>query len=221
MKPPFPVSQKLRLRLLAIAIAMLLYIQVHGQGVGSLTLDVPLQVHGLRSDLAIVSNLPESVRVTVQGLQARLNRLSTRDLHVVLDARQIVDPGRHDRSLQPTDVRLPVGMSVLRLRPEELHLEIDRIGELSVPVSAHFELPPGWVVRDLHLEPQQVVLRGPARHLAALRTIQTAPLHPEAGPFELPVAILPLVDQGIAPREPKTQILVRGELVKKGGAPTH
>ena len=95
------------LQILAVFIALVLWAQVHGQGTGSISMDVPLQVEGLHPDIAIVNNLPDHVRVTVSGLQARLSGLTAADIRVPLDVSRMDKPGVVDQALETSAIRTP------------------------------------------------------------------------------------------------------------------
>jgi len=123
-----PVVRFLRasgMQILAVVIAVALWAQVHGQGTGSISMDVPLQVEGLRPDIAIVNNLPDHLRVTVSGLQARLNELSPSEIRVPLDVSHMTKPGVVDQALEISAIRVPAGLTVTKLQPDHLQVQLE------------------------------------------------------------------------------------------------
>ncbi|MDQ6978118.1 MAG: hypothetical protein Q9M75_08385, partial [Ghiorsea sp.] len=70
----------------SLVIAVILWVQVHGQGMGSVRMDVALQVRNVPVDMVIVNDLPDQVSVTISGLQAQLNALDAKSLFVSVDA---------------------------------------------------------------------------------------------------------------------------------------
>jgi len=174
--------RRYHLQFWALMIAAALWLQVHGQGEGSLSMDVPLQVQGLPVDMVIVNDFPEHVRVTIKGLQSRLKELRQHELTVPLDVSDLTTPGVVERSVQLTSVALPSGLRIEKVKPERLQLQVDRRVTRSVPVRAHFELPAGWEVTAVRLEPKQVLLTGPDVWLEALREVETTAIRPELKP---------------------------------------
>lgn len=198
----------------AIMIAIALWLQVHGQGEGSLSMDVPLQVQGLPADMMIVNDFPEHVRVTIKGLQSRLKELRQQDLTVPLDVSDLTTPGVVERGMQLSSVVLPTGLRIEKVKPERLQLQVDRRVTRSIPVRAHFELPEGWQVTQVSIEPKQVKLTGPDVWLEALREVETTAIRPElkAGPIEAKTGVESPAGKSIRLADLKVGIVVRGVL---------
>jgi len=150
--------RRYNLQFWALTIAIALWMQVHGQGEGSVSMDVPLQVHGLPADMVIVNDFPDHVRVTINGLQSRLKDLRQLNFSVPIDASDLTTPGVVERAPQLSSVALPVGLHIEKVQPDRLELQVDRLVRRSIPVRASFELPQGWLVTEIQIKPRQVKL---------------------------------------------------------------
>jgi len=203
------------MQILAVFIALVLWMQVHGQGTGSISMDVPLQIEGLRPDIAIVNNLPDHVRVTVSGLQARLTGLRSTDIRVPLDVSNMTKPGVIDQALETGVIRVPAGLTVTKLQPDRLQLQLDQVVQREIAVKPRVEAPQGWVVRELTIQPLQVMLEGPEVWLDALLEVETTLVHPkpEKGPFRFQVSVESPSGKAIRVVEPQKKFTVRGMLV--------
>ncbi len=201
----------------AVLIAIALWLQVHGQGEGSVSMDVPLQVQGLPADMVIVNDLPDHVRLTINGLQSRLKDLDQQDLTVPVNASDLTTPGVVERAPQLSSVSLPVGLHIEKVQPDRLELQVDRLVKRSVPVKAHFELPEGWQVKIISIKPQQVELTGPEVWLEALREVDTTPIRPDLkeGSFETRTGIESPSGKAIRLFKNKVDIVVLGVLLRK------
>jgi len=204
------------MKLLALLIAVVLWVQVHGQGEGSLSMDVPLQVQGLPEDMVIVNDLPDHVRITVSGLQTRLATLNRSDIHVPLDASDLKEPGVVERALKISSIRLPPGLVVEKVQPDRVQLQVDRVVKRVVPVRPKLELDAGWKAVNVTVTPASATLAGPEVWLDALTDVSTAAVHPEArpGPFEASVGVVTPVGKAIRLADPGAKFTVRGELVR-------
>jgi len=141
--------------------------------------------------MVIVNDLPDHVRVTINGLQTRLKDLDQQDLTMPVNASDLTTPGVVERAPQLSSVSLPVGLHIEKVQPDRLELQVDRLVKRSVPVKAHFELPEGWQVKIISVKPQQVELTGPEVWLEALREVDTTPIRPDLkeGSFETSTGI--------------------------------
>jgi len=206
----------------AIAIAVSLWLQVHGQGEGSVSMDVPLQVHGLPADMVIVNDFPDHVRVTINGLQSRLKDLRQLNFSIPIDASDLTTPGVVERAPQLSAVSLPVGLHIDKVQPDRLELQVDRLVTRSIPIRASFELPEGWRVDGINIEPRQVKLTGPEVWLETLREVDTAPirLSLKEGAFETSTGIESPSGKAIRLTDSNVEILIQGNLLKKPIRPT-
>lgn len=206
----------------AILIAVILWVQVHGEGEGSLSMDVALQVQGLPENMVIVNNLPNQVRLSVKGLQARLKVLQARDIFVPLNARDLSNPGVIKRQLNPEDIHLPAGLVVESIQPDRIQLQIDRIVTRTVAVHPQFDLPQGWHVEAISVEPVLARLQGPEVWLEALNTVETVPLRLElkVGAFELKANIATPAGKAVHLEKNKGGFVVRGALFQDAIEPS-
>ena len=208
--------RKATLPALSLLIAIGLWLHVHGRGEGTVSLDVPLQIHGLPAGLVVVNDLPDHVRVTVSGLQARLGVLSGQDLRVQVDASGLKGPGVAMLAIRAGDVAMPPGLSIDKIQPDRLELQVDRIVQRAIPVHARFDLPSGWRVKDLQVEPPKVALNGPEVWLDSLVSVNSELVRvdaPAPGPFERDAGIETPTGKAIHLANDGIKVKVRGVLV--------
>jgi len=208
------VLKRFNLQIWAVLIAMALWLQVHGQGDGSLSMDVPLQVRGLPANMVIVNDLPDHVRLTISGLQTRLKELKQEDMVVPITVADITTPGVLERSLQISSITLPSGLRIQKIQPDRLELQVDRVVSRVVPVVAHLELPEGWNALAVSVNPGEVKLTGPEVWLDSLKEVNTGPVRPElkSGPFEARVGVESPSGKAIRLENAKAEFTVRGML---------
>lgn len=205
------------MQIAALLIAVALWVQVHGQGEGSLSMDVPLQVQGLPADMVIVNDLPDRVRITINGLQSRLQELHSESLFVPVSAAGISEPGVVERALKVSDIHLPVGLRIEKVQPDHLQLQVDRIVTRSVAVRENLELPENWQAGSVTLNPSQVQLTGPEVWLDALKEVKTNPIRlpPKPGDFAAQAGIETPTGKGIRLKDAGVKIEVRGILSQR------
>ncbi len=199
----------------SIFIAIVLWIQVHGQGMGSVRMDVALQVRDVPTDMVIVNDLPEQVTITVSGLQSQLNSLEAKDLFVSVDASTLNMPGVIEQALDVGVIDLPVGLRVEKIQPDSVQLQVDHIVTRSLTVEPVFDLPQGWEVNHVVITPAKVQLSGPEVWLSTLNQVETVAIRLALvqGLFDIHTALIPLSGQGIHLLDKDETVRIRGELI--------
>jgi len=200
----------------SIVIAIVLWVQVHGQGVGSVRMDVSLQVRDVPADMVIVNDLPDQVSITVKGLQAQLNSLDAKDLFVSVDASTLNMPGVIEQALDVDAIDLPVGLRVEKIQPDSVQLQVDHIVTRAIDVAPIFDLPQGWEVSHVVATPGNVKLSGPEVWISTLNQAETIAVRLDLneGLFDVNATLTPLSGQGIHLLKKDLVIRIRGELNK-------
>jgi len=212
------------LHIWAVLIAIILWIQVHGEGEGTLSLDVPIQLQGLPEHMIIVNSLPSKVKITVQGLQARLKTLQAQEIFMPLNVSDLSEPGVVQRTFNLDEVHLPAGLNIEKVQPDRLELQIDRVVTRTVGVHPNFDLPDQWEVQMVSVNPAMVHIQGPEVWLESLASVDTLPLKPalKEGAFELQSDIIVPAEKSVHLEETKVSFTIKGILSKKEVmAPVH
>ncbi|MDQ6970158.1 MAG: CdaR family protein [Mariprofundus sp.] len=217
MGQPLALFRRYNLQFWALTIAIALWLQVHGQGEGSVSMDVPLQVHGLPANMVIINDFPDHVRLTINGLQSRLKDLRQLNFSVPIDASDLTTPGVVERAPQLSSVSLPVGLHIEKVQPDRLELQVDRLVSRSIPIRASFELPEGWHVTEIQIKPRQVKLTGPEVWLEALREVGTTPIRLtlKDGAFKTRTGIESPSGKAIRLTESNADIVIEGILLQQ------
>jgi len=198
----------------SILIAIVLWVQVHGQGMGSVRMDVALQVRSVPENMVIVNDLPDQVSITISGLQAQLNALEVKDLFVSVDASVLTMPGVVDQALDIETIDLPVGLKVEKIQPDSVQLQVDHVVKRSITVKPSFDLPQGWRAEHVVITPSTVELSGPEVWVSTLDKIDTSAVRLDLtqGAFDVETTVVPLSEKGIHLLKNDVTIRVRGEL---------
>jgi len=187
------------LKLLSIAVAALLWLVVAGDPTVERTLRVGVELQRIPADLEIVGVMPDTVAVRVRGRAGRLAALAPGDLTVVLDLDGVRE-GRRTFTLTAGQVTAPTGIEVVQVSPPALPLAFEATASKMVPVRAVIQGAPlgGHAVTNISVVPSQVRVEGPARAVARLTELATAPVSiAEATSLVREAATLDLAETGI------------------------
>lgn len=175
-------------KLLSLALAVVLWLTFASAPEVATSLAVPIEFQHIPAGLEIVSNLPERVQLQVQGAASKLESLSLSAISVVLNLSDVRSPGQRTFTLDSHNVRLPLGVRLIRAVPGQLRVEFERGTSIEVPVRVRFSQPPphGYHVRRFEVHPARLTVRGPESHVRRVEYAETDPieLEPKAGPQE-------------------------------------
>jgi YbbR domain-containing protein len=136
---------------------------------------VPVEYRNLPDDLEMSSLPVETVTLELRGPVGELRAINDgRPASVVLDMANMT-PGVHRFSIDDGDVRLARGVRLVRAIPSDARFEFDHRLTRTVPVRARFtgEGQHGYVVGNYRVQPQQLVIVGPARHVERVASALT------------------------------------------------
>jgi len=178
---------------------------------------VPLDLQNLPPQLLITNPLPESVGVRLRGPRTMLGTIDPRRQRIELDLGNL-NAGSTTFKLYPDMLNLPRGVTVTRMSPVQLTLDVERIVERTLPVVTNFAgaVPAGYRVAESEITPTNITVSGPSNVVNALRNVPTGPLHlsPTSGNFEesveleRPADLVRLVPDRVAIRGRLEEIVV-------------
>lgn len=179
------------------------------------SVDVQLPETSKRREL--MTAIPPSIRITVQGSLSALDELSNASNNLELDLRK----GNVDRvQFSPENFRLPPGTRIKAIEPTGLDLEWQNIIEREVPVqtSVTGAVAEGHEVESTSVLPESVILVGPERLVNVTQSVRVAPFDLSglaSGRYERQLALDPPPDRTnyLDQTSVSVQISVRRRLV--------
>ena len=157
--------------------------------------DVPLEVRDTSSgtERRAVSDLPATVRVTLQGQRARLQGLAADKIEASVDT-----TGAKEGSFTlPVEVRAPDGTKALRVLPARVQGFVDSQLSRTLPVTLSVGAPRATALPNYSVSPQTVLVSGPSRLVTTVDRVVTLPLSLNAG-SEGAARMVALTAQGAA-----------------------
>jgi YbbR domain-containing protein len=154
-------AKNLRYALLAVVISMALWGIAHG---GSKTLkeyDLPVVFDKLPDNLVITDQSTNKINVRVQGSRAAFRNAEFGEMEYVEDVAG-GKPGRARYEINDQRLDTPRGLQIVGLSPSELSVRFERRGRKNVKIRTEVEgeLPEGYTLGSIAIEPQRVWLTG-------------------------------------------------------------
>lgn len=162
------------LKILSLAFAVLLWMFVVGENRSEVSLSLPLELTRVPAEMVIVSRVPESIRVRLNGPRSLLAGINPNQLVVRLDLDGI-QPGISGFEILPSRLNLPRGVEVTYISPSVITLEADVKTRKVVPVRPRLRGTPaeGFEVAGVRADPPEVEVEGAERAVRQLREVPT------------------------------------------------
>jgi YbbR domain-containing protein len=177
------LSNNAHLKVASVVVAVVFWLFAKGEQTSDRLFAIPLVMRGMPEGLTIVRHVPETVDVVFSGANKELIKLDLwGDPYAVLDMSSAMPAGMFRVGLSPANVVIPHGVAiqVVEVRdPKNLDLEIDRVVERKVKVEPVLAGEPAqgfFVMGEALSMPDSVTVFGPARVIAGMTAVKTAPL---------------------------------------------
>lgn len=178
--------RNLGLKVMALLIAGGLWFIVAGEHVVERSMRVPLEFRNIPTGVEIVGDPPATVDVRVRGASGILSKLQPGEVVVSLDLHG-ARKGMRLFHIQPDDVERPFGVTVAQVQPPTLSLDLEPTATRTVRVSPALDgdPAPGYVVKSVRSDPEEVEIVGPEEYLKQVGEATTEPVNIEGARAEV------------------------------------
>lgn len=170
-------TSNLRLKAVALIFALALWFFVAGQSRTEVGFLVPIGLKGMPNDMVMTSMPPEDIEVRVTGPRLFIANLSPAQIAAEIDLSSAKE-GLNAYRIKPTDIVTPMGVDVLRFRPNSIEVRLEKLSKAEVPVRARVtgKPAPGYRVAEVEVFPKSVVATGTRKELNGARVLHTRPV---------------------------------------------
>lgn len=164
------------LKLLSLFFAVFLWYFVAGEDNVDMTVKVPVEVINLPQNLIVANEYKKELEVTVSGPRGLIRNMAdevsrTVDLSKATQGTVVI---KNDNNSIP----VPWGVQVLRTKPAEFILQLDKLIEKKLPIHAVTtgQIPKGYTLVSVLLEPPEITITASEAIIGKESVINTLPL---------------------------------------------
>lgn len=170
------LTKNLGLKLASLVMAITLWFFVIMSGRSGIVLDVPVMYDNIPPELEVV-DFPKTVSVHIEGQERLLTKLKQSEITAVIDL-QDAKVGRNFYSLTPENIKLPGTIEVTNIDPQTISVIIEKQFRKTVSVQPAIEGLPerGFVILEITVEPETLVLEGPRSIVSKIYNVKTEPI---------------------------------------------
>ncbi len=164
------------IKLVSLILATSLWFLVAGEEKVDMTVQIPVEVINLPQDLEIANQVRTELDVMVTGPQALIRNLNREVIRTIDLSDSSAGPVVIENNID--SIPMPWGVRVLRIKPAELNLTLEKLVNktLSIQAITFGEIPKGYTLTSVMLEPSQITINGSEAILGKLEGLHTKPL---------------------------------------------
>jgi YbbR domain-containing protein len=119
----------------------------------------------------------QTVHVTIRAPERLINQITPANVHAVLDLRR-ASTAQQDYTLSRSMVSIPDGAEVKEISPSLVNLKFEASEELMLTIKPNLigELPEGYRLEKIEVEPSEVLVKGPESKISAQDVVRTSPI---------------------------------------------
>lgn len=169
--------QHLPLKLASLALAMLLWFVIAAERTSEMGLRVPVELQNFPKDLELTGDPVDSVEVRLRASPGVMQQLGPSEVSAQIDLAGVGE-GERIVHLTPDSIRVPFGVSVVRINPAILTLDLERTMRKVVPVRPRIvgRPAPGYEVAEVTADPAEIAIVGPKTRVAEVESAFTEAL---------------------------------------------
>lgn len=165
-------GSNLGLKALALTIAVGLWFAGHRDIERSI--EVPVEFRNIPGDLMVMDNRVDFVVLRVTGPRTLVSTMDADEMKLLLDL-AAAKPGTVSYPLGGGLFNIPRGVTVARITPPVVHLRMEPVIKLTLPVSVRIAGKPavGFRIAQTIVQPERVTVQGPVDEVRRLTVVET------------------------------------------------
>jgi len=171
------VLDNLPLKLASLALALLLWFVIAGEKTSEMGLSAPVELQNFPKDLELTGDPVNTVEVRLRASPGIIERLTPGDVSAHID---LADAHEGERIVHLTadSVRVPFGVTVVKISPAIITLSLERTLQKTVPVRPRLLGRPaaGYEVAEVVAEPAEALITGPKGRVQEVESAFTEPV---------------------------------------------
>jgi len=151
--------RNLSLKLLALALAVSTWWFVAGESKVLVGFNVPLEIRNVPKGLTLTNQVERQVEVRLQGPSSLLTGFKPSDISMALDLSD-GKPGRQTVKFDIRTVKVPPGIQVQRIFPQNIDVVLERTERRSIPVSLRIKGGKALRnrIRNVEIDPREIAV---------------------------------------------------------------
>ena len=196
------LTENLPLKAVSLALAVGLWFVIAGDTMSEIGLGVPLELRNFPAQLELTGDPVNSVEVRLRASPGIIHGLGPGDVSAQID---LTGTGEGERIVHMTadSIRVPFGVTVLKISPAILTLKFERTMQKTVPIRPRLAGTPGegYEAAEPASQPAEIQIAGPRSRVQQVESAFTEPVSVEGARTAI------VADRNIGLQDPLLRLL--------------
>jgi YbbR domain-containing protein len=184
------------LKLASLFFALFLWYFVVGEDKVDMNVTIPVEIVNLPRDLVISNQFKKQLEVTISGQRSLIRGMTSQHISRTIDLSK-ASPGTVVIQNHLDSIKLPRGLSILRVQPPTITLLLDRLIQKELPIKPILigKVHKSYKLETVTADPPTLEISGPHSILGAEQDLRTSPIDinglNESAVKQVPLALKP------------------------------
>jgi len=168
------IFDNLLYKVVALMIACVLWAAAQGVTDVEQSFDIPVQVEKVPENLVVIEESAHEINLRVMGSRAALRQVAKNVQHYAVSF-EGAKAGEARLAVNKEQITLPRGARIVASSPSTLVFALESVSSKVVPVRADLtgELPSGWKLARVSIEPKDIAITGARSAVRNVREVVT------------------------------------------------
>jgi YbbR domain-containing protein len=165
------------LKLVSLLFALFLWYFVVGEDKVDMNVTIPVEIVNLPRDLVISNQFKKQLEVTISGQRSLIRGMTSQHISRTIDLSK-ASPGTVVIQNHLDSIKLPRGLSILRVQPPTITLLLDRLIQKELPIKPILvgKVHNSYKLQKVTADPPTLEISGPQSILGAEQDLRTSPI---------------------------------------------
>ncbi|EKD27683.1 MAG: hypothetical protein ACD_79C00635G0002 [uncultured bacterium] len=168
------ITNNIGIKITCLILSFFLWYALRNEELITTTVNIQI-VPKINGKMFLMNMSPEQIQITLQGSRKIIKEMPTTPYILNLDLKNELQPKIFTNVLKENDFAFDPRLSVIKIFPEKVEVEIDKLVEKSVEVEAVTEgtVAPNYDLTQVKLIPSRIKIIGPEKILDKMEFIKT------------------------------------------------
>ncbi|MCC7459931.1 MAG: YbbR-like domain-containing protein [Proteobacteria bacterium] len=163
------------MKLFSFGLACVMWVIIRGEKLTEMSVNIPVKFENLPAGTIMSGDVPDMIRLKLRGTKLRMGKMDDdffTPYVINLDGAKM---GNNSFWIYAEDFKVPFGVSINRIQPQNIHVLISKTATKPVSVEAKVvgNPMPGFSAKSISVNPTQVQIRGDQAQLDLINVLNT------------------------------------------------